>query len=179
MAEQAVSEATELTKPNPTKKRRRNFVLMAGLIVLLTLAGVTYLMLKPQKNPFTTAQTKAMRQLPFKVYYPAELPDGYSLNLQLLSISDQVVSYAIDSDQNTTVYFSFQRLPDRSTIDNLFGGNAERTTIGTPLGQATTAFVSNRQIASIVLDRTWLIISTVDPIEKSTLLALLEHMRQL
>lgn len=155
------------------------FVLLAiGSVLLLALGNIAMYYLRPEKTPFSNSQARAIKQLPFSVYYPERLPQGYTLNLRSLSISDKVVSYIIEDGQNAKLYFSFQPLPDRSTIDNLFAGKSDRATIGTPLGQATTAFVSNRQIASIVLEDTWLIISTVDPVEKPTLLAILEHMRR-
>lgn len=175
------------TLPSETLHQKRTsarkiyilFLLVIGSVLVLLLSGITIRYLRPEKTPFSSDQTKAIKQLSFAVYYPKHLPQGYTINLQMLSISDSVVSYVIEGGQDTRIYFSFQPLPDRAIIDNLFAGNPDRSTIVTPLGEATTAFVSNRQIASIVVKNTWLIISTVNPVEKPTLLAILEHMRRL
>lgn len=178
MSETDTSPETPFPQRTMTKERRMLVFLVIGSLLLLTLGGIAIHYVRPEKTPFSNSQARAIKKLPFGVYYPERLPQGYALDLRSLSISGNVVSYIIEDGQNAKLYFSFQPLPDRSTIDNLFAGKSDRATIGTPLGQATTAFVSNRQIASIVLDDTWLIISTVDPVEKPTLLAILEHMRR-
>lgn len=170
----------------PKRNNKRRGWLVASLLfaILLIAAGLIFWLFirnDPIKTVFSREQLSKAKAVNADIYYPTSLPDGFTVIADSLDVVDsEVITYSIiNTRDNQHLFLSFQKKPDKSIIDSMFRGVSDKASIDTALGTATTAYISKRQIASIPVDNTWLIVSTVDAIETVTLLTIINSMKKL
>jgi hypothetical protein len=133
-------------------KKRAKIVFASLALFILVGAGGGALYVNSQKIPVTPI-SQYSKELQFKIYYPKELPEGYTLQENSVRVEDNILFYTITSDAKK-MYVSQQTLPDPiPTIDNV-EGNTAVITLDTEYGHAVVGTVKGIPIGIMTTDTT-------------------------
>ena len=116
-----------------------------------------------------------LSQVNFPLYYPTELPAGFSLDKNSFSETSGVVTYVINYDNGKKLIFNTQALPKDFDFDS-FQGNGKK--IGSSLGDAYVGSLGNNTVVSVATDKSWLFIGVPSPINTPAMEVILQHLKQ-
>jgi len=150
-------EDTPQKEFNKPKKRRifnRWSILFVVILIIISGAVSYYLLVYKKQNsalPYPLSkQTQGL--LGFDIYYPDQnlLPDGYQINMNSFSYSDQTVIYSVSYGNGQKILFSIQSKPTDAQIAQFYAKNMPlRTTYTTPNGTATVGAINGRSVISL------------------------------
>jgi hypothetical protein len=159
---------------NQSYKGRR--VALGAMFVLLVLAGVTVSVRPHIKSGFFSREVQ--EQAGFPLYYPSRLPEGYEANQATISTVNKVVTYQIKHPANEPLLVSLQPRPNNFDVENF---NKEVITEGISLtvsaGAATIGRLRGNQVASVLTDETWILISDPGSIPQQDLKFIVQHLK--
>ncbi len=148
-----------------TPKRRLRWRLYTSLIVVcLLFGGVAGYLLWPRHPHFPATLVKATS---YPLYYPAKLPSGYHVDQN--SVNNQASSdlvYMVIRNGDRVISLSEQAKPAQSQIvSTTFAKNLSGSSlISTDYGTATIGIFSGRVSASLMTDKTWILVSAIAPV---------------
>lgn len=152
------SEPLHHNRFNPRHWRWYTKVL-TGILILL-LVGFVIGLIRDARNPVPYS---ARRDITYPLYYPKQLPTGYTINRESFHQTDGVVIFSIDAPSGKNIAVSQQRLPidlDVSARKNPAGFSApDERTFGTPLGEAHQSLWGNKSVISLPTQDTWIILN--------------------
>jgi hypothetical protein len=139
------------------KSRRR--LIIAGAVVVITAAIGTGVIYQTGRRINQLPETIA-NQVTFPLYYPAKMPPGFQLDKDSFSATSQVVTYSVTYGDSRNLVVSQQPTPkdfdfEKFYLNSLFGAKE----VITPLGKAVIGQIDEAAFASIVTDRTWIIVN--------------------
>jgi hypothetical protein len=153
----------------PVKKTRRGKKWLVALVFLLifcafTAGGVLWAYPKyntkksHSQNPFSTnIQTSAA----FKLFYPAKLPAGYIVDKSTIDFTSGVLKYAAINSSGRRLVFTMQKIAPQFNFNEFYKAQLKDSReITTPYGKAVIGKNSNRNLGSMAVDTTWLLLST-------------------
>jgi hypothetical protein len=132
----------------------------------------------------TSAVPKKIQQaVPFSVYYPAQLPPGYVLDMTSFRLPDQgVVLFTVTYGKGKDIIFSEQQQPSRSDIDKFVSNYIPlNTALQFAIGQANVGAYSTapsiRTVVSLPIHNgPWLIITAPSEVSRSDMVKILESL---
>lgn len=159
------------------------FVAVATSAVAATAVGLSMRQDENPPDPFTASQRSTAS---FKLYYPAELPEGYVIDksslaqqdLNLLSMRINTADSGLDPGQQLVV--TQQPVPASFNFEIFHQSFADASTLKTDLGTATIGTIDSGQtrIASLVTeDGTWLLVQAPATVADEHLQQLLHGIR--
>ncbi len=148
----------------PRRKSRRRLIVAAIIGCLLIIGGVSGFLLWPRQPHFPASLISSTE---FPLYYPVTLPPGYSVDKN--SVNQQTSSsliYVIVRNGDRAISISEQAKPPQSQIvETAFAKNLSGSSlISTPYGTATIGIFSGRISASLMTDKTWILLSAIAPV---------------
>lgn len=161
---------SETHKP---RKKWRIAVAVIVVLALLTGAGITVRSL--MRPGFFSAETQ--KQSGFPLYHPARLPEGYSADKTTISTAASVVTYQISHDSKEPLLVSLQPRPNNFDVEN-FNKEVitEGITLTAPSGAATIGRLRENQVASILTEETWVLISDPNLIPQQDLKFIVQNL---
>lgn len=148
-------DQSKLSRPIASRRLVILFAMVVGLVAIIS-AGVIY-----QRNrQINRLPETIVSQATFPLYSPAKLPPGFKLNTNSFSATSQVVTFSITYEDNKKLIVSQQPTPsefdfEKFYMNSLFGAKE----VLTPLGKAVIGQIKDATFASVVTDRTWIIIN--------------------
>lgn len=150
--------------PPPKKAKKIIYSLKAKklllVIIIIILAAVGGYYLYKQLSTPSPIPKSITSSVSFPIYYPSELPKGYKLNTESFNTNGRVVTYYFSNNAGQNISISQQAVPANFDFDNF---NKKRILgskeILTPVGKATIGQSSERNVASVITDKTWILVS--------------------
>ena len=162
------SHHTHTTQPVHTGRVVRRPRIGLKMVVIIAVAalliGVAGFMALPKnstsKNPFSQSIKSSAN---FKLYYPAKLPDGYTIKSSSIQLKDGVLTYAA-TRADLRIVFTMQAVPDNFNFKAFYQQYLKNTQqFHTPYGQAVMGNIQNRVLSSMTDGKTWFILSDNSP----------------
>jgi hypothetical protein len=143
---------------SPQKKSR----FLPGIIVSIVLAAILTLgfsLLQHKKSDPVPNNVKKSSTLP--VYYPANLPVGYSIKSSTFSSSVAVITYFAEDNKNNRIIFSIQK-PLSTEEQKDFDKRVleDRVEVLSNVGKAAIGKVNGHITGSLVTDKSWILVTT-------------------
>jgi hypothetical protein len=144
--------------------------IVGAVVVLLAVGGILVLTNKSDPVP-----QNIRSQVHFPILYPKTLPAGYGIDSKTMNVAAGVLVFSIRAIQNTTLSVSEQARPANFDFTQLTGDVQFQTTYGNAIvkvnGEKTTA--------SLVTDKTWLLLNSTGPVATKDIEALLNSFQPL
>lgn len=144
--------------PLPTRKK---LAISISLSLLLVICGVAAFIFLSKSTSRFSADLK--NSVAFPLYYPAHIPPGYSIDQKALAnqtAAGQI--YVILKNGAKTINISEQAKPasNPGILATTFEKNLTGASLAsTPYGTAAIGIFSGRTAASLMTDKTWIIVS--------------------
>lgn len=145
------------------KKSKKKLYLTACLIILTLFGGLAFYWYKGtfSKDP-TPSSVKGSVSLP--VYYPQNLPVGFTVDEKSYSVSGEVVSFHAVNDSGDKILFTVQPRPSTFDYQTFYQkGLAGTVQFSTPAGQAAIGRAQDRLVGNLVTDVSWVLIGASTP----------------
>lgn len=154
---------------NKIHLKQHRFVLALIIMVAIAIAG-SWIYHNSHTSPIPK---NIQQQVNFPVYYPSQLPAGFSLNKKSISVSRNVVVYEIRYGDKEIISVSVQAKPQDFNFDSL-SGNQEFTT---PYGKAYIVTPGTRTTGSLVASNAWVILNTTQGIGTDQMKSILDNLQ--
>lgn len=151
-----------LDKPHALLATKRSTVILSVASIVIVICGILGFLFwrvitpDPMVTEFRAAQTSAT----FPLYYPKNLPGGYTFEVGSLHISSDLAVFKIAGPQGQSVIVTEQAKPEHFDFNTLSGTEE----FATPIGSAYIEDFEIRTTGSIVGKKTWVIINSQPPI---------------
>jgi hypothetical protein len=163
------SAPTTLRSRGPIWKRRSLLVLCC-VAVLVIIVGV----LAWRSNAANDLIPAAVRQTAdFRLYQPGRLPAGFSLDKGSFRTASQVVTFSISYNDNRKIIISEQPKPSGFDFDLFYEQFTDKKSIAAPVGKAVMGRYEDADLASVIADKTWILVRAPAGIESVQLEQLL------
>ncbi len=168
------SDSSHRLKP---VRRRRIAVITAGILILIGIiaAGGGYMLLT---KPRDVIPSRISNQVLFPLYYPTDLPNGYVVNERSFEVTEQVVSYRLESPSSPQILISQQPRVASFNYDEF---NTQKvgnpSAVLTQYGKAVIGVGEAGKIASLVTDKTWIFMTSDGETSDATIRRLMESIR--
>ena len=128
------------------------------LLVLAVSAG-TWLVLNTKPIP-----GKYRQGLNFELYYPKNLPAGYTVNRSSFQRDDKVLIFSINAPNGRQIAVSEEQIPvgldlSQHTANPSAIKLPDQDTFTTSIGSAQTSFWGDKYVTSLVTQNTWIILN--------------------
>lgn len=176
------SHTTNLVK-GPTGRRKRTWRLKPGfmyagftLVILLIAGFLFYFVATAPKNPFTGEMAE---EIDYPLLYPATLPEGFKLDKNSVSQTEDVVIYAIKNGDKT-IHISLQPQPQNFNLKPVLDLMTDVRQIETPAGETYSGVTKdNRLLSHTVTGSVWIITNMPkDTVDNQELDAMLQSFRE-
>jgi hypothetical protein len=147
------------TTPHRRPRKRRFFKVLAMLIILGVLAGGAALAYPRYfaKSPFPS---DVRSQAKYTVFYPAQLPAGYTVDRASISTLNGILVFSASKD-GQKLAFSQQKVPKNFDFGNFYKtALVNKRQFSTSYGQAAVGMTAGHYLGSLVAGDTWLLLST-------------------
>lgn len=170
------SSGPERHQPKMRHRFNRNKRIVIAILVIAIMSVAAAVVIPRKAAPIPS---EIVRRVTFPLYYPAALPKGYELARDSFSSTSQVVTYYVRYEGTKKLIFSLQPKPadfdfEGFYLKQLFGAKE----ILTPIGKATIGTMGETTIASVVSDRTWILIQAPDGIQTAELEAIAKSLTE-
>jgi hypothetical protein len=157
-------------QPSPVRTMKIGFfdkpALLAVVAITLVVAVGSVLFVRSQAA-VPSAPDHIVAAVDFPLYMPASLPEGYNIDESSFSAEGGAVLFTISSSNGQKIIVSEQARPKGVDISKF---HKEQIKEGTPIsldeGEAVIGQLGSNLAASVVTEKTWIIIS--DPTKKQT-----------
>lgn len=152
----AASPITTILAVRSRRKKRRlvGLVVFACIILLVLTAG--FVRWRQESTSIIPASIR--KAVAYPLYRPGWLPEGAHLDPASVDATPQVVTFTILYDGNKKLIFTEQPKPAGFDFDGFYNDQlTNKQTFVTDAGQATTGLFEGSGFASLVTDRTWII----------------------
>jgi hypothetical protein len=168
----AQSETVPAVRRSSRRIPKWLIVFVSFMIIAALAAGIIWL--KRPADPIP-ASTRAAALFP--LYYPARYPKGYSLDKASFQYVNQVVTFTLTSS-SAKIFISEQATPQGFDFDN-FNQQllANPKGILTPYGKAVIGTAQDSKVTSLVIGKTWVLMSTNPNASDKTLEDLADHLK--
>lgn len=156
------SQTITATSQNHHAKRSKRMPIVGAIVFLIIIAGAgaAAVLFWPKTQP-THFSAVLKKSVSFPLYYPVTPAAGYTVDQSSLAnqkTSQQV--YFVLKNGSHSINISEQAKPSNAIVATVF----ERNLVGpvntaTPYGEATVGVFSGRVAASLMTDKTWIIVS--------------------
>ena len=151
-----------------TSRRKKWFIATSILLIVGTLAAGGVLWAYPKyNNQKAESQTKGpfssdvQNSATFKLFYPGTLPPGYKVDESSIKFANNVLTYAASNSKGQRLVFTMQQIAPQFNFNQFYKEQLkESEEITTPYGKAVIGKNSNRNLGSMAVDNTWLLLST-------------------
>ncbi len=154
------------TQPPPSKavvihKRSRKTLWVAGVLLVAVILVTGWSILSPRESKIPSFSDKLSGiNVGFPLYYPSNLPSGYSFGNGTISNASGIVLFTAANTKGQKIAFTEQQKPTNYDFSSLSGTDE----FNTPLGKGYVEDFDTRTTGSLVSDKTWIIVNTVSPI---------------
>lgn len=114
-------------------------------------------------------------QVDFPLYYPTELPAGFSLDKNSFTKTNKVVTYVVTYEDDKKLIFNIQARPTNFDFD---GFQSKGKKLKSSLGDAYIGSLGQNTVVSIATSETWVFIGVPSPIDTSALEVILQHLEE-
>lgn len=128
------------------------------LFILIAFFGVYYFIKNKNSTNVTSVLSVQNNNIP--LYFPTDLPNGYSVDEQSISKAPDVSTYTISTPKSEKIFVSIQAKPIESVLEKFHTeqlGLPE--TIVTQIGNIVIGQVRGRYTASITPEKSWIIVT--------------------
>ena len=133
---------------------------MAVLAAIGAAAVVVFPKNSTPTNPFSQNIKSSAN---FNLYYPTQLPDGYSIKSSSIQLKDGVLTYAA-TRADLRIVFTMQAVPANFNFQSFYQQYLKNTQqFHTAYGQAVMGNIQNRVLSSMTDGKTWFILSDNSP----------------
>ena len=96
----------------------------------------------------------------FPLYQPTWLPEGFIVDSQSFDVTSQVVTFTVSNSQTRSkLIFTEQPKPAQFDFNSFYDEQlTEKRSLTSPSGQATIGLFEGSLFASVLTDRTWVLI---------------------
>jgi hypothetical protein len=148
-----ITAALAVTKSRRRKQRVLGLLLAAGLLAVV--GGTVWWVQHNHRQVLPAGLHQAAN---YPLYSPGWLPSGARLDPASADATSQVVTFAFTYDGAKKLIFTEQLKPSGFDFDTFYNDQlTEKQTFSTNLGQATVGLFENSPFASVITDRTWII----------------------
>lgn len=146
------------TSPDKRPHTRRNFVVTSAAILAVALTGAaSYYVLSRDKaanDPAFRAISEIKQGTDTTLYYPSELPDGYTIGKQSVQIQNGVVFYSLTSGSKSATVSQQEKPESLNNLTRIEGlnetvGKLGKTYIGTSDGIPTAVVMADQTLVNI------------------------------
>ncbi len=160
--------------PKPPKQRRPKrkkriiifIIIMTVILVLAGLAAAGWFLVRPRyvqskNNQSTAASTPTIPGISFPLYYPSNLPVGYTYNKDIKVIKEDVLYYSITDPAGNIYHVTLQKLPAAFNFSAFNSKFQKPDLYTTNVGSVVAGQVGASSIASIqTSNNVWILINT-------------------
>jgi hypothetical protein len=161
----------------PSKQYKKWRIAIVAFILLIVIATVVLVGRPAKQSAFLTSEIQSRAGFP--LYYPARLPSGYTVDKTTLSTTNKVVTYQIKDPRGKSLFVSLQPRPNNFDIEAF---NREVISDGisltTTVGAATIGRLRENQVASILTEETWVLISDPNAVPQQELKTIVQHLSE-
>jgi hypothetical protein len=161
------------------KYKSKKTIIVIPLLVLVII-GLAYIFMYAHKTSRPGSIPKKIKEsASFTLYYPTELPPGYSVKQESFSQATAVLTYYAENSHGQKIFFSEQALPDKAAMDD-FNSRAlqNQTNISTNSGKASIGTLNNRTTGSLTASQTWVLITASDDSARTAITDALRNLKQ-
>jgi hypothetical protein len=166
---------------NGTQKHRSWKWPILGSIFLILTGGVLVILMFTNKEPWPAADLlHAKSRIDYPLYYPTELPKGFSYKKNSIKISEIATIYTLTYEKDKKLFISNQPKPKevifKDFYDRLLKNKADVTS---NQGKAVTGIVADQSVGSLVTDKTWVILNAPNDIKGQDLTDIVSSLSKL
>jgi hypothetical protein len=178
-------ERTAQYRPALKKRTSYNYkALVLGLAVAAVLAIALIIwgtlgLIHRQKWP-DPVLVSAAHSAYYPIYYPTELPKGFSPTIETPKVSADVFIYSLSYDGNKKLFVSAIPRPSGVQFSDFYNRVlSNKTSVLNPAGTAVIGTANNQPIGSLVTTKTWVTVNAPKGIDTQRLQALVASLKQL
>lgn len=155
-------------------------IFICGVITFVAAVGIgTWAYANRPIWPDPTLVTAA-QSATYPIYYPSQLPQGFSTKVGKISNSNGVFIYVLQYDGNKQLFVSAVPKPAGVQFDDFYNRVlSNKQSVLNPLGTAVIGNANNQPMGSLVTDKTWVTMNTPNGIDTTRLQALVSSLKQL
>jgi|GEM_PF-2624294 len=169
-------------EPVSSLKKRSKWRYVVVVVCFVVLAALGFVASRLWWHGPTQFPASLVQSTDFPLYYPAKLPAGYRVDQK--SLNDQTSStlvYVIIRNGSRSISLSEQAKPPQQQsqiLETTFSRNLSGSTItSTPYGDATIGIFSGHTAASLMTDKTWILVSAASPVTSDEVSATLKGLQ--
>ena len=151
-------------KPKSNRSIKKPLFIITVLLVALGLSagGFTFYESKQSKSDKTNVLGQATQSVTIPLYYPKNLPNGYTDNNDSLAIKQNVFYSSVTGPNNTKFYITQQPIPDNFNFVDFSKKFLNPDTFSSDAGQVVAGQVGSNTIGSIKTNKnTWILINSI------------------
>jgi hypothetical protein len=141
------------------------------LILLLILSGSIFWTHHRSTIPPLLKQNAAISDIP--IFFPAKLPDGFQVDPHSVITQNGITTYTIKFDKNSDLTISQQAKPGNFDFSQLQG----ETQFTTRYGKAIISPLESATTATLVGDKTWVLLRSPDRISTDDMHTILNSLQ--
>ncbi len=154
--------------------------LLATIVTAVLVATVVMLVPRWQneRNLRQALPETIQRQANFPLYAPGKLPGGFAVSKEPSRFGSGVVTMALTGPDNKRMVISQQAKPSGFDFDKYHKENIiVRRQYDSPLGPVTIGAFHGQPAASLLADKTWVIVNGLGGVEDSQLAQVIDHLQ--
>jgi hypothetical protein len=160
------------------RSRQKPFVLGLATVLLLIGIGGTWLTLGRSAASIQMIPSNIRTAVDFPLYYPEQLPKGYTINPSSFGATNEVVTYSINYGTDSKLAISLQPIPRTFDFTQFYANSMkDALSVNTTIGTAKIGNINGVQTVSLTNAKTWLLISAPNGIGNDALLSVLKSFR--
>jgi len=163
-----------LSAAKPAKQEHRKAITGAVALVFMVCLIAAWLVFYNSSKDLIPAQTRSA--VSFPLYQPHTLPKGFHLDQDSFKASADVVTFTISYAQGKQLAITEQIRPAQFDFDGFYGQFSNRKAMTTGIGKAVLGSFNDSDLASIITDRTWILLRATSGIDQAQLEALVSGM---
>jgi hypothetical protein len=147
---------------NRKYKKRRLLKIFLIVIVLVGVGATGKIWAYPKlvRHTHTPFSTAILSKVSFPVFYPERLPGGYVVDTYSMQATQNGLVYNANNESSRLV-FTQQKVPAGFDFTSFYSKHlTDITQFDTAYGQATIGKNDDRNLGSLVTDKTWLLLTT-------------------
>jgi hypothetical protein len=154
----------------------RNFLIGLGCLACsVVIAAITISLIKPH-SPFPN---KIRQEALFQLYYPSQLPDGYSIDASSYHVKDGAVIFGAVSASGSTIAFSEQAVPKEFDFSGFYQGLTHAKRVDSAQFSTVQGSTPDRAtVMSVVANSTWILLTSHQQMRDQDVKLVANHLRR-
>ncbi|MEK7152697.1 MAG: hypothetical protein AAB834_02010 [Patescibacteria group bacterium] len=153
----------------PSHWSKKTWLVAIVCVVAIAIAAIVFASNRLTARP-SPELINAQGKTDIQIYYPSNLPEGFSYMNQSVKASTTAIIYTLTYDNDKRLSVSCTAKPSNAAISKFHSQTlTDKTKIPSPEGDLVVGTAYSQTVASLVTDEAWVIMNTTAAIDEESL----------